>query len=312
MIRNEVKILDSIIGKKGRILGLKINEVQIWNIYPISGTGHKKDRDIFFKETLCNYMMNWKDHTKYMVQSGDHNCTHRKEDSLYNPEQHLQHSLVKHMKINGLQDDYIAVKGNSSRIYSRETNKSKTRIDYILSNSKKCETFEYEDLKMGFDHKMAVAKYTIEVIIQKQRITRELFHRNWIISKELEYDQMYIEKVKVMCDMAREEIEEDEVLDEDLDISWYWKILKEEIIKTAKRRENDIKKQESARLHYLKIIYDKATNEKDISEMTEIKEELDKIYKDKARKQVNKIRKIEINDHVYDIHKLQNQRKFEN
>ena len=160
--------------------------------------------------------------------------------------------------------------------------------------------------------KWQVAKYTIEVDIQKQRIPRELFHRNWIISKELEYDQMYIEKVKVMCDMAREEIEEDEVLDEDLDISLYWKILKEEIIKTAKRRENDIKKQESARLHYLKIIYDKATNEKDISEMTEIKEELDKIYKDKARKQVNKIRKIEINDHVYDIHKLQNQRKFEN
>ena len=88
--------------------------------------------------------------------------------------------------------------------------------------------------------------------------------------------------------------------------------MKEEIIKTAKRRENYIKKEESARLHYLKIIYDKATEEKDINEMTEIKEELDKIYKDKARKEVNKIRKIEINDHVYDIHKLQNQRKFEN
>ena len=72
--------------------------------------------DIFFKETLCNYMMNWKDHTKYMVQSGDHNCTHRKEDSLYNPEQHFQHSLVKHMKINGLQDDYIEVKGNCPEV----------------------------------------------------------------------------------------------------------------------------------------------------------------------------------------------------
>ena len=99
-------------------------------------------------------------------------------------------------------------------------------------------------------------------------------------------------------------------MDDDLDISFYWKILKEEIIKTAKRRENDIKKEESGRLNYLKMIYEKATEEKDIIEMTEIKEELDKIYKDKARKQVNKIRKIEISDHVYDIHKLQNQRKF--
>ena len=105
---------------------------------------------IYFSRKLCNYMMTWKDQTKYLVQSGDHNCTHRKEDSLYNPEQHLQQSLVKHMKINGLQDDYIAVNGNSSIIYSRETNKSKTRIDYILSNTKKCTSFEYEDLKNRF------------------------------------------------------------------------------------------------------------------------------------------------------------------
>ena len=301
-----------IIGKNGRIIGVKINDVQIWNIYPISGTGHKKDRDIFFKETLCNYMMNWKDHTKYVVQSGDHNCTHRKEDSLYNPEQHLQQSLVKHMKINGLQDDYIAVNGNSSLIYSRETNKSKTRIDYILSNTKKCTSFEYEDLKIGFDHKMAVAKYLIEVNIQKQRIPREFFWRTWVMSKELEHDQMFMEKVKVMCDMTREEIEEDEVLDKDLDISAYWKILKEEMIKTAKRKEKDLKKEENARLNYLNAIYENAIEENDINEMTEIKEQLDKIYKDKARKQVDKIRNIEINDHVYDIHKLQNQRKFEN
>ena len=182
-------------------------------------------------------MMNWKDHTKYVVKSGDHNCTHRKEDSLYNPEQHLQQSLVKHMKINGLQDDYIAVKGNSSIIYSRETNKSKTRIDYVLSNTKKCTSFEYEDLKIGLDHKMAVAKYLIEVNIQKQRIPREFFWRTWVISKELEHDQMFMEKVKVMCDMTREEIEEDEVLDKDLDISAYWKILKDEMIKTAKRKK---------------------------------------------------------------------------
>ena len=119
--------------------------------------------------------MNWKDHTKYILQSGDHNSTHRKEDSLYNQEQHLQQSLVKHMKINGLNDDFIAVNGKDVLIYSRENNKSKTRIDYILSNSKKCISFEYEDLRLGFDHKMAVAQYNIEINTQKEWVQREKF-----------------------------------------------------------------------------------------------------------------------------------------
>ena len=54
MINNKINIGDIIIGKSGRIIGVKINDVQIWNVYPISGTGQKKDRDIFFKETLWN------------------------------------------------------------------------------------------------------------------------------------------------------------------------------------------------------------------------------------------------------------------
>ena len=54
LINNKINIGDIIIGKSGRIIGVKINDVQIWNVYPISGTGQKKDRDIFFKETLWN------------------------------------------------------------------------------------------------------------------------------------------------------------------------------------------------------------------------------------------------------------------
>ena len=257
-------------------------------------------------------MMNWKDHTKYVVQSGDHNCTHRKEDSLNNQEQHLQQSLVKHMKTNGLNDDFIEVNGKDVIIYSRENNKSKTRIDYILSNSKKCISVEYEDLRMGFDHKMVIAKYNIEINTQKEGVPREKFWRNWVISKELEQDQSYIDRVKVLCDMTREEIDDDEILEEDKDISAYWKMLKEEIMKGAKRREREIKQEENGRLKYLNIIYAEAIEKKDIEGIKEIKDSLDEIYKNRARKQIDRIRNIEIKDHVYDIHKLQNQRKFEN
>ena len=216
------------------------------------------------------------------------------------------------MKINGLNDDFIAVNGKDVLIYSRENNKSKTRVDYILSNSKKCISFEYEDLRMGFDHKMAVAKYNIEINTQKEWVPREKFWRNWVISKELEQDQRYIDKVKVLCDMTREEIDDDEILEEDKDISAYWKMLKEEIIKGAKRREREIKQEENGRLKYLNIIYAEAIEKKDLEGIKEIKDSLDEIYKNRARKQIDRIRNIEIKDHVYDIHKLQNQRKFEN
>ena len=37
--------------------------IQIWNVNPQSGSGFKKDRETFFRETLCNLMMNWKDQT---------------------------------------------------------------------------------------------------------------------------------------------------------------------------------------------------------------------------------------------------------
>ena len=56
---------------------------------------------------------------------------------------------------------------------------------------------------MGFDHKMAVAKYNIEINTQKEWIPRDKFWRNWVISKELEHDQIYIDRVKIMCDMMR-------------------------------------------------------------------------------------------------------------
>ena len=51
---------------------------------------------------------------------------------------------------------------------------------------------------------------------------------------------------------------------------------------------------------------------KDIDEMKEIKRLIEEIYKKKVEKQLDKISNIKIKDHAQNIHKLQNQRKFEN
>ena len=89
LVKKGITVSDNIIAKNGRIIGLKIYNMQLWNIYPPSGSQFKKDREIFFRETLCNLMMNWKDQSKYIIESGDHNCTHRLADSLNNSAQHL-------------------------------------------------------------------------------------------------------------------------------------------------------------------------------------------------------------------------------
>ena len=70
MSQKGIRILDTIISKNGRIIGVKIENAQIWNVYPKSGTAFKQARELFFREELCVLMVNWKDHTRYIFQSG--------------------------------------------------------------------------------------------------------------------------------------------------------------------------------------------------------------------------------------------------
>ena len=91
---------------------VKVRNLQVWNVYPKSGSAFKNEREKFFREELCSLMMNWKDSTKYVFQTGDHNGTHRASDSLHNQGQHLQPALIKHMKINGLSDDFLNLHGD--------------------------------------------------------------------------------------------------------------------------------------------------------------------------------------------------------
>ena len=142
---------------------------------------------MFFREILCNLMMNWKDHSKYLFQSGDHNCTHRLKDSYHNSAQHLQPGLVKHMKIHGLKDDFVSVHGEDVTMYSRITATSKTRIDYILSNSNSCTYFQYIDMQLGLDHSAIFARYDIPISLQKEFIPKDKFFAGWVIARFLDF-----------------------------------------------------------------------------------------------------------------------------
>ena len=316
LISKEFKILDTIIGLSGRILGVKIENIQIWNVYPQSGTENKNNREIFFREQLCNYMMNWKDHTKYIFQAGDHNCTHRLEDSLNNQKQHIQNGLIKHLKINGLTDGFISVHGKNKIEYSRITDRSSTRIDYIFSNSISCLNFQYVDLNMGLDHRMVIAIYNIAIGL-KEWVPRDRFFRTWVISKGLERDDLFLDGAKHIFESTLEEVIEGEIGSDILDVSMYWDIMKETLIKWAKKRENQIEKLENSRLNFLKILYQNELKNNGGSQsvdegISQIKNEMHQIYYERSKRLVDKIRGLEIEDHVYDIHKLQNQRKFEN
>ena len=107
LVRLGIWLRDEIVGCNGRIIGLLLDDVQIWNVYPKSGAAFKKDRETVFREELTELYVQWKDYTKYIFQVGDHNCTHRMEDSLFNGAQHLQKGLISHLQVHGMSDDFF-------------------------------------------------------------------------------------------------------------------------------------------------------------------------------------------------------------
>ena len=61
----------------------------------------------FFQEDLNQLMIQWKDDTRYVFQTGDHNCIHRAQDPFQNASQHLQQGLVSHLRTHGISDDFL-------------------------------------------------------------------------------------------------------------------------------------------------------------------------------------------------------------
>ena len=318
IIRRDIKVLESIIGSEGRILGIKIMNVQLWHIYPISGSGFKKEREIFFRETLNNYMMLWKDSTQFVLQGGDHNCTHRLVDSMNNQAAKYQDGLVKHLTVHGLNDDFLTVHGKDEIVYSRITARSKTRIDYIFSNfSKKCVEFQYLDTQLNFDHKACFAKYDISFSQHKEYFPKERFFKSWVLPKILEHDKEFMECVKYVFESTAEEILQLDSDSDSVDFSYFWVRSKISIQRIAKERQQKINSQVNEQLNVLNIFYLGALEQIkegfDASEELEsIKTELNLIYKDRVEAVVNNLKGLFIEDHVYDIHKLRNQKRFEN
>ena len=317
IVKKGVNIIESLVGYNGRILGLKLKDIQIWNVYPPSGTENKNKRETFFREDLCNLMMNWKDHSKFVFQMGDHNCTHRMEDSLNNGGQHLQPGLVAHLRINGLKDDFLEVNGKQVIEYSRVTEKSKTRIDYIFSNTSLCRKSYYIDTKLKFDHFAVVGEYEMDLMTEKEVIPQERLFKSWVIPKHLEKDKVFVKDAKEVYDKIHEDIGEDEMFNDEVDYTWYWVAAKKIIKKIARNREREIRKKEEERVNYLQIFYlaniFKIEEGKDCKrELNEIKKELNDIYKERSEKAINKMRGLLVEDHVYDINKLQKERKYEN
>ena len=314
LIKKDIHIVDTIVGVNGRIIGIQIKDAQFWNIYPQSGTNFKNRREVFFREELTAYMMNWKDNTRYIFQLGDHNCVHRALDSLHNSSQHIQPALIKHMQIHGLKDDFISVHGNDVKMYSRITNISSTRIDYILSNSNACSYFQYVDMLAGLDHKVAIAKYEISIEICKEYIPKERFFSGWVISKRLESDQMFLEQARFVFKLIMEEMEGDA---RNRDPSFYWLKAKHAIVNLAKSREKELEREEKFRKdllngYYSAIMEDLVKGVDCLNELEDIKKQLNEIYQERSKRKVDKMRCVEIDTPNYDIHKLQNQRKFEN
>ena len=102
-----------------------------------------------------------------------------------------------------------------------------------------------------------------------------------------------------------------------LDPSFFWLKSKIAIISLAKSREKDLNKEENFQInllqgYYSSILQDIQNGLNCFDELNVIKQKMDLIYQERSKRKVDKMRGIKIDDRTYDIHKLQNQRKFEN
>ena len=151
IVKKEHEIHDVIISSDGRIIAVKLSNLQVWNIYAPSGSENKKQRNIFFRENVSNLMSLWKDQTSRTIQMGDFNCTQRMEDSENEKYQksHIQEGLLELIKEFDIEDELYKIKDKKVRgIYSRVTSISKTRIDFISSGQPWGKTFKFYPLDM--------------------------------------------------------------------------------------------------------------------------------------------------------------------
>ena len=220
----------------------------------------------------------------------------------------MQQGLINHLQVQGLSDDFLKVHGNDAIMYSRVTEISKTRIDYIFSNTGSCVYFQYLAVQ-GLDHRVALGKYDVPVRMKKEHIPADRYFDGWVISKYLETDEEFLEQAKYMMEIVHAELKKKEQ-----DPSFLWLKAKTSLIRLAKSREKEIRIESESRMKVLKEFYSSILNEiqkgyDKSNELSEVKKEMNNIYKVNAKEKIDKMRCIQIDEHTYDIHKLRNQKK---
>ena len=315
LVHKSIKINDYVIGINGRIIGISIGSVKIFNVYPKSGAQSKKQRDLFFNEDLPNLIQFWKKgQNETMIFAGDFNCIHRREDSLNNPDMHIQKALIKFMKVFKLADDFITLKGQVTGVFSRITNRSRTRIDTILSNmSGKCKNFDYVDFP-HLDHKVIFAEYETHMSYRKNEIPKGRFLKNWVISRELEKDSYFNDLMA--CIFEQFKIERERSQDK-FDPSFVWFKLKETLLDVAKKRAEileKIRKQEYMRiLEFYQMAKEDISNGKNCNNnLKMIIQDLNEFYRETNEVRIRDAQFLDIKDNVYDINKSQKAKQFEN
>ena len=304
LISKNLKVQDKIIGINGRIIGLNLGQVQIWNIYPKSGSQHKNLREIFFRQDLSNLLKVWKNRPLDTIVIGDYNCLHREKDALNNPQ--VQPGLIKFMKNFELKDDYIQVHGSNANDFSRVTKTSGTRIDTAISNLKlKCLKFDYIPY-VGLDHKMIMCEYYIDIKLRDARIPRDKFISSWVINKEVLKDEIFLGVLETV-------IEKVEINEEHPEQTWYE--FKTILIQWAKERTMDQKKEQNILYkrilnHYNLVIDDIKTGKECKEELIKIVNELNEFYTMKVNQVVERDRLLEIQNNNEEIIKQQKDAKF--
>ena len=209
--KKDLQVYDRIIDSSGMILGLKLNDTQIWNIYPMSGS-MKKEREEFFSDTLAQAMSPWSSSTSNIILGGDMNCTIRLEDSENNQHQHYQEGLVQFLKVFNLSDDYLNIhKDEIAKVYSRITKVSKTRIDIMTSNSDKCKKIKYEDTAIdNLDHMAIVAEYDLDLRKKVKVKWNANKNKAWSFPKELEKDEEFNIGLDYILETIEDRLEEED------------------------------------------------------------------------------------------------------
>ena len=146
-------------------------------------------------------------------------------------------------------------------------------------------------------------QHFIDIEEEREMIPRQMRFKNTAISKDMETNTIFLE-------ITQEKIEEiyQRYLvhcneDRELEVSLYWKEIKTTIKEVANAVCKYTKKEEEKKLKSLEVKYLMGLMEEDRSDdkIQEIKKQLNEVYNSRSKAKIDKMRGLEIQDHMYDI-----------